>query len=357
MNQPARAAAVVPQFPDDVEVAVVAFNARDTLPRLLACVHESGAPDDRITIYDMASTDDSPAWLAQAHAGVRVVRLPVNNGPDPGRNLALRSATRPYLLLLDADAYVRPDAAARLRAALDPAKQVGATVPVVVHTHDPETLQYAGGSMHFICEAINPFLDQPLANRGTDRRDIGAAPGVAYLIDVAVSRRIGNFDDRYFIGKEDGDFCHRLVMAGYRLVEDPLAIVEHRSKPRSAWLFPCQIRNRWHFLLKNYEIRTLLLIAPALAIHEPMQLVLLTLKGHLGAYLKAVRGLLPWLRTLPEERRAIQGRRVVRDRNLFIAAPLVVRQDLVGGPIGRGFKRAYDAWLRRYWRVVRPLLS
>ena len=32
-------------------------------------------------------------------------------------------------------------------------------------------------------------------------------------------------------------------------------------------------------------------------------------------------------------------------------------QDLVGGRLGGWFKRAYDAWLRGYWRVVRPLLS
>jgi GT2 family glycosyltransferase len=346
----------VPPFPADVDVAVVAFNARETLPRVLECLAASGAPRDRITVYDMASTDDSPAWLTREWPGVGLVRHPVNNGPDPGRNLALRTATRPYLLLLDADAYVRPDAPARLRAALDPAANVGTTVPVVVHTHAPETIQYAGGSMHFICEAINPWLDRPLAERGTDLRDIGAAPGVAYLIDVAVAHRIGLFDDRYFIGKEDGDFCHRLLIAGYRLVEDPRAIVEHRSKPRSAWLFPCQIRNRWHFLVRNYEARTLLLILPALVIHEPIQFVMLTLKGHLGAYLKAVWGLLPWLPTLPRERKALAAIRVVHDRSLFSAAPLVIRQDLVGGRLGGTMKRAYDAWLAWYWRAIRPFV-
>lgn len=348
--------AILPPFPEDVDVAVVAFNARQTLPRLIDCVLASGAPADRITIYDMASTDDTTAWLAERHPHVHVVRHPVNNGPDPGRNLALRSATRPYLLLLDADAYVRPDAPYRLRAALDPAAGVGATAPVVVHAHAPDLIQYASGSMHFVCEAINPYLNRPLVERGRDARDIGVAPAVAYLIDVAVALRIGLFDDRYFIGKEDGDFCHRLLIAGYRLVEDPLALVEHQSKPRSAWLFPCQIRNRWHFLLKNYEVRTLLLIAPVLAVHEPVQFVVLAAKGHLRAYLQAVRELLPWLKTLRAERRQLAAIRVVHDRALFSAAPLVVRQDLVGGRIGGLLKRAYDASLVGYWRVVRHLV-
>jgi hypothetical protein len=180
---------------------------------------------------------------------------------------------------------------------------------------------------------------------------------VAYLIDVAVSRRIGDFDDRYFIGKEDGDFCHRIVMAGYRLVEVGTALVEHHSKPRSAWLWPCQIRNRWHFLLKNYELRTLLLMIPALIVHEPMQFAMIVAKGQFGAYRRAVRELIPWLKTLRQERREIASFRKKPDGALFIAAPLVIRQDFVGGTAGRLFKSAYDAWLRGYWAVIKPLVS
>jgi hypothetical protein len=347
----------VPPVPADVDVAVVSFNGRGTLPRLLECLAASNAPRERITVYDVASTDDTGAWLAAEWPGVRVHRLPVNNGPDPGRNLALRECQAPYLLLLDADAFVRPDMTARLREALDPAAGIACTVPVVVHAHQPDMIQYAGGSMHFICEAVNPSLDRPLAARGTDRRDIGAAPGVAYLIDVAISKKIGDFDDRYFIGKEDGDFCHRLVMAGYRLVEDGSALVEHRSRPRTAWLFPCQIRNRWHFLLKNYELRTVLLMIPALLIHEPVQFAMIVVKGHFGAYRRAVRELIPWLKTLRQERREIAAFRRKPDGALFMAAPLVVRQEFVGGRLGRAFKSGYDAWLRAYWALIKPFVS
>lgn len=347
----------VPPFPADVDVAVVSHNGRGVLPTLLACLDAAQAPHERITIYDIASTDDSVAWLAAEWPRVKVDRLPVNNGPDPGRNRALRQCAAPYLLLLDSDAFVRPDMAAKLRDALDQRAGVACTVPIVVHTHEPQTLQYASGSMHFICEAVNPFQNRALADRGTDRRDIGAAPGVAYLIDVAVSKRIGDFDDRYFIGKEDGDFCHRIVMAGYRLVEDGSAIVEHRSKPRSAWLFPCQIRNRWHFLLKNYELRTLLLMIPALAIHEPMQFAMIVAKGHFGAYRRAVRELIPWLKTLRAERKEIAGFRTRHDSELFNALPLIIRQDFVGGGIGRFVKDAYDVWLRSYWSFIKLFLK
>lgn len=347
----------LPAFPSDVDVAIVSHNGRAILPRVLERLRAAGAPDDRIAVYDVGSTDGTGEWIASDWPGVTVRRIEKNVGPDPGRNWALREATRPYLLLLDSDALIRPDCPVRLREAIGHAPGIGTVAPIVVHAQSPETLQYAAGFLHFICEAINPYLDRPVTERGSDARSIGAAPGVALLIDVAISRAVGDWDDRYFIGKEDGDFSHRIRMGGYELVEDPAAVVEHQTKPRTAWLFPSQIRNRWHFLLKNYELRTLIVLAPALAIHEVLQFGLLASSGHLGAWWKAARGLMPWLRTLRAERRVIQGMRTRPDRDLLHCAPLIVRADLAGGPIRRHFKRGYDAWLAAYWRICRHLLA
>jgi hypothetical protein len=55
-------------------------------------------------------------------------------------------------------------------------------------------------------------------------------------------------------------------------------------------------------------------------------------------------------------RRATQQRRRVRDRELLVSAPLVVRADLAGGNAGGALKRAYDAWLMAYWGVARRLI-
>lgn len=345
----------LPPFPEDVDIGVVSHNGRQTLPRLFDCLAAAGAPDDRIRVYDVGSTDGTKEWLAAAHPDVVVRRLEENVGPDPGRNWALRDASRPFLLLLDADALLYPEAPARLRAALDPSARVGTVTPVTLST--PDTIQYAGGGLHFICEAINPYFGAPRASRGTDARDIGAAPAVALLIDVKAAHHIGLWDDRYFIGKEDGDFSFRLRMAGYRLVEDPSALVEHATRPRSTWLFRHQIRNRWHFLLKNYEVRTLIAIAPALVVHEIMQLAMLTGRGHLKTWWQALKELISWMPTLGAERRVIQGIRTVRDRDLLGYGPLLVRSDMVGGGVGQALKRAYDLWLRAYWAIARHLLS
>jgi GT2 family glycosyltransferase len=177
------------------------------------------------------------------------------------------------------------------------------------------------------------------------------------LIDVSAARRIGLFDERYFMGKDDGDYCYRLRLAGYRIVEDGRAIVEHESRPRSTWMFRYQIRNRWYFMLKNYGARTLIVLAPALLIHEVVQFGLLATKGHAGAWARALKDLIAWLPELPVLRRPVQAARQARDRDLLVSAPLLVRSDLVGGRAGRVFKRAYDAWLAAYWAVARHVAS
>jgi GT2 family glycosyltransferase len=179
---------------------------------------------------------------------------------------------------------------------------------------------------------------------------------VCLLLDVARASAIGGFDDAYFLGKDDGEFCYRLRVAGWQIREVPRATVRHASRPRSTWLLPFQIRNRWHFILKNYETRTLLALAPALLAHEVAQLALLLAKGEGRAWWTALRQIGPMCATLPRQRAAVAGFRRVPDIDLLAAAPFLVRADFAGGRFGGLAKRLYDGWLAVYWRLVCRIL-
>jgi hypothetical protein len=141
-------------------------------------------------------------------------------------------------------------------------------------------------------------------------------------------------------------------MAGFRIRELPDALVLHESRARSQWLFYYQIRNRWHFMLKNYQLRTLVLILPCLAVHEPLQLVLLHVKGYGGAYWKAVWGLLKLLPSLGRDRAFTNSIRVVPDSALLKSDALMVRGDLLGNAIAGLAKTAYERLLGGYWRAL-----
>jgi GT2 family glycosyltransferase len=339
-------------FPPGVDVAIVAHDNLDVLPATLASLADAGCPPDRITVVDVASADGTGEWLAQTWPQIRHRRLERNDGPSPGRNVGITEARRPFVFLMDADVRVQPQTIQLLHAAMAADASIKVGSPIVVHADRPDVIQYAGGAMHYICEAVNPWLDRPLAERGVEPQDIGAAPTCALLLDRQSAIDVGLFDERYFIGKEDGDFTHRIKMAGYKIWELPRALVLHRSRPRGTWLFYYQIRNRWHFILKNYQLRTIVCLVPALLVYEPLQLAVLTAKGHLRTYLRAVGGLVAMLPALPRDRGVARRIRRRNDADLLISAPMVIRDDIAANAIVKRGKALYERWLTAYWRLL-----
>ncbi len=342
-------------FPADVDVVVVAHNGLERLPATLDALVGAGCPSARVTVVDVASTDGTAAWLAAHRPAVRVRALPRNDGPNPGRNLGLTEATSRFVLMMDPDVRVAPDAVQRLHAAMaaSPAVKIGS--PIVVHGDRPDRIQYAGVRLHFICEAVNPWRDRPLAERGEAPVEIGAAASCALLLDRAAAIDIGLFDPRYFLGKDDGEFVHRMRIAGHVVLEVPQAVVFHDARPRGTWLFYYQIRNRWHFILKDYQLRTILALVPVLIVHEPLQCAILVLKGHGLPYLKAIGGLMAMLPALPRDRAMVRRIRRRRDTELLVSGRLTVRGDLAGGGLARVGQRAYERALAAYWNLWRRL--
>lgn len=339
-------------FPADVGVAIVGHNNRDKLARTLASLDAAGCPRAAILVVDVASTDGTIAWLRADYPGIRIEPLDRNDGPNPGRNVAIRTTPQPYVFIMDGDVVVMPEAIQRLRAAMADDARIKIGCPIVVHAGAPDTIQYAGGSLHFICEAINPWMDRPLAERGCTPQDVGVASANGLLLDRQAAIEVGLFDERYFMGKDDGDFTHRIRLAGYRILELPDALVLHHSRPRGTWLFYYQIRNRWHFMLKNYQGRTLVLMLPCLIIHETLQLLVLHAQGHGRVYWKAVGGLLAMLPSLGRDRALIRRIRAVPDAALLGSDHLIIRDDLAKHAIVRYGKNAYEAFLRGYWRLL-----
>jgi GT2 family glycosyltransferase len=347
----------VEAFPADVAVAIVSHDNGDKLLAALASLDAAGCPPQAIRVLDVASGDRTAERVRERFPAVAVHTLARNDGPNPARNLALRECPLPLLFLMDGDVRVRPDTVQALRRAMRDAPDVKIGSPIVVPAAAPQTIQYAGTTLHFVCEAINPWKDRPLEARGCDPRDIGVAAASGLLIDRQAAIESGLFDERYFLGKDDGDFTHRMRIAGHRILEVPAAIVVHDSGPRGDWLFYYQIRNRWHFMLKNFQARTLLLLMPTLVLHELLQAAVLHARGYAVVYWKAVGGLLAMVPALPRDRAFIARIRRLPDGRLLHADPLVLRDDVARGGLARAGKDAYDAWLSGYWRLVRPLLG
>lgn len=106
-----------------LSAVITTFNSAATLGRCLASV----AFADEILVADSGSTDATLALCAAA--GARVVQIPFESYRQKKRD-ATAAAAHPWVLLLDSDEWLLPDAANTIRDWLDRAGQAqGARLP------------------------------------------------------------------------------------------------------------------------------------------------------------------------------------------------------------------------------------
>lgn len=105
----------------DVTVTVIVYNDAARLPRAVASLRAQTHANIEIVISDDHSTDDTPAVarrLAEQDSRIRYLRLPENSGGcSAPRNRAVEIARAPYLMFLDSDDELPPQAVESLLAA------------------------------------------------------------------------------------------------------------------------------------------------------------------------------------------------------------------------------------------------
>ena len=320
---------------------------------------------DEVIVVDDASTDGSLALLAERYPDVRVVRLGRNAGPCAARNAGMRAARHRFVLAVDNDAVLRPDVLARLRAALEERRDCAVAQVRSVIFDEPDRVHYDSGWFHYVGLLSLRNFYRPLSEaEGTGLVETDALIGICALVDRDVLLDAGGYDERFFYLAEDYELAFRLRVLGEKLVSVEEAIVLHRGgtaglsfrgggyPEKRAFLHS---RNRWWILLKGYRWRTLLVALPGLLVYESAWLVFTLLQGHLGSHLRGKWACLAELGPVLRERRALQARRRVPDRELLVPGPLTFSPSLVASPAKRRLAGALDAVVSLWWKLARPL--
>ena len=101
--------------PPVVSICVANYNGRALLETCIQSIFEQTAQIDvEIIVHDDASSDDSLRWLHERCPGVRVIASRENVGFCIGNNRMAQVARGEYLLLLNNDAALLPDALSSL---------------------------------------------------------------------------------------------------------------------------------------------------------------------------------------------------------------------------------------------------
>lgn len=264
-------------------------------------------------------------------------------------NLGAARATGDYLLCLNPDAHAASDCLERLAEVADADPDI-AVVGAQILLADGQTRNAGPNPLH--PTGISPSGGYGQPREAGEPRDVIVCSGACFLLRRAAFEQLGGFVEGLFLYYEDVDICWRSWIAGYRVVYCPAAIVTHAydfgGRPQKwFWLE----RSRLFCVLSNYQLRTLLLLAPLLVATEAGLLVVASVGGWLPAKLRAYRGVFELRRRLFEHRRAVQRLRRRQDAELL---PLF--QDRLDSPL---LPRAGSALANLvcvpYMRLVRDL--
>jgi GT2 family glycosyltransferase len=218
-----------------VTAIVVAFDSAHALPECLGALRAAGVPT---IVVDNASADET-ATIAEGQ-GARVIRNARNEGYGRANNIGARVADGEFVLVVNPDVVVEPDAVALLVDAARRYPDAGFFAPKIVEP---------SGRVFFQPRSLlASYLTNPHGKLALPEGE-ACAPffsGACFLIRRGLFLTLGGFDENIFLFYEDDDLCRRVADAGSALIYVPQAVVRHgrgrSSAPRPGRIF----RTRWH---------------------------------------------------------------------------------------------------------------
>lgn len=183
-----------------VSVVIVNFNSGHYLQRCLRAV-ASQLGVSEIVVVDNASHDGSIEDAIEAMPGqFRTIRNARNVGPAVARNQGAGATSAPIILFVDPDVCLAAESISRLSAALQAVPGVAA----------PALFQQALARIDY--GSTVDLVGYPVCV--PSGRSALAVSASALATTRIFFERLGGFDERFFFGSEESDYCWRVVLAG-----------------------------------------------------------------------------------------------------------------------------------------------
>lgn len=260
----------------ELGIAIVSYNTRDLTAGCLASVYQELETTDlcgKVWVVDNASTDGSAEMIEKRFPQAELVANPENVGFAGATNVAMAQMkasgeTPQYVLLLNPDTQVKPQALSRMVTFLRNHPRVGVVGPRLVYGDG--TFQHSAFHFPTLCMAFFDFW--PLNHRLLNSRLNGRYPrrlyeagepfpidhplGAAMMVRRETIQEVGLLDPNYFMYCEEIDWCKRIKEAGWEIYCLPTAEIVHfagqSTRQFAEEMFVALWRSRYRLFRKHY---------------------------------------------------------------------------------------------------------
>ena len=212
-------------------IIVLSWEGRDDT---LACLRSVEALQDDVAIVcvDNGSHDGSAEAVRAEHPAVTLIENDRNLGFAGGNNVGIAHALEQgaeWVVILNNDAVVRPDAIGAFRAAAARHPEAGMLAGKIFFSTPPDRIWFAGQR----CWPALGWSGRPRGYRKRDaprfctERRTGRAAGAFVAVSRSLLEAVGPLEEELFAYVEDVDWSLRARRAGFDVVFVPDAIAWH----------------------------------------------------------------------------------------------------------------------------------
>jgi N-acetylglucosaminyl-diphospho-decaprenol L-rhamnosyltransferase len=243
----------------DVSVVVVSY---DALPWLERCL-ESVRGIETIVV-DNGSTDGTVARVRERFPEVQLVEQG-NRGLAAGWNVGLERTSTPFVLILNADAWLTEGSLERLVAFAEQHPEAAVVGPRLLNPDGTlqrsvrgfPTLWRLATEYLFLrklapgSQLLNGFYAGGFAH--DEVREADFVMGACMLVRREAVDAVGPLDESFFLFAEETDWCYRFVQAGWKVLFFPGAECVHvGGASHGGRLFRENVRGHLRFLAKHH---------------------------------------------------------------------------------------------------------
>lgn len=247
-----------------VATVVLHYRHVDDTARCVRAIRRSTHRDQRIVVVQNAATPEENDRLHDVLGPTTLLASPENLGYAAGNNLGIRYALDldvDYVWLLNPDTIVEPTTLERLLATATVHPEAGLLGALArYHRRKPPTVWCNGGVVDWSRGGATWHLDdgRPVDRARTDGPfAVDYVTGACMLVRREVFEEVGLLPEHYFLYFEETDFAARARDAGWAVLQEPRAQLDHDKRSTGRLPAPYYVyyfvRNRLRFAIEVGE--------------------------------------------------------------------------------------------------------
>ncbi len=200
----------------DITVIVVTFNSAHCISGLGDALGDFG----QLIVVDNGSDDDTVEQVRRQLPGARLIANAINVGFGAANNSALAMVTTSHAVLINPDCLPDPTFAPRLLEAAAQFPDAAIIAPHLIRRSGELELSYRWPDG--VWRSGGPKASGPCC--------VGFVSGASMLLNMAVMRDVGFFDETFFLYYEDEDLCQRVFNRRLQIIVVPEIQLTHLSR-------------------------------------------------------------------------------------------------------------------------------